>query len=72
MLPEALYGCDISLKAAMLLGCNDAVMSSANLCALTYYIYNERFDLISFMISFKVKPFRLKKSFLEFNKFNVM
>ena len=49
----------------MLFECNDAVMGTANsLCALTYYsMYNERFDLIPFMISFRVKPFRFLKVF---------
>ena len=57
---SGLYLCDISLKTAMLLGGNDAVMGPANSsCALMYYsMYNERFDLIPFMISFRVKQFR--------------
>ena len=59
-LPAAFYRCDISLKGAMLLGCNDTVMGRANSsCASTYYsMYNERFDLIPFMISCRVEAFR--------------
>ena len=53
VLPVALHRCEISLKAAMLLGCNDAVVGPANFLCAIYCMYNERFDLISFMISFQ-------------------
>ena len=46
-LPVALYRCNIFLKAAMLLGCDDAVVGLPTLCASMYYsMYNDRLELI--------------------------
>ena len=52
----------------MLLGCNDFVTDPANSsCALTYYsMYNQRFDLIPFMISFRVKGGESSSQFRRF------
>ena len=48
VLPTTHRHCDISLKGAVLPGCNDMEMGTANsLHASAYYNeYNERFDLI--------------------------
>ena len=52
----------------MLLGCNDFVTDPANSsCALTYYsMYNQRYDLIPFMISFRAKGGESSSQFRRF------
>ena len=47
VLPTVRHCCDISLKEAVLPGCNDAGMGPANLfhASVYYSEYNERFDL---------------------------
>ena len=54
-LPTACHRCDISLKGAVLPGCNDAEMSAANSLHASAYSskYNERFDLYVKMAIFK-------------------
>ena len=60
MLPMARHHCGISSEGVVLLGRNDVEMGPAySLHASMYYSkHNEKFDLISFMISFRVAVFR--------------
>ena len=72
----ACHHCNISSKGVVLLGCNDVEMGPANsLHASMYYSeYNERFDLISFMISVTDLELQYLEFFvnvLELNKFDV-